>query len=196
MVPEIDDPVLFEGAFQFGMEPVPLALIPIAVLLLLQLKDPPAGELEKVPMDIISEGQTVTSLKELTTGVGLIMILKLTEAPEHPAAVAITVICEVKFEPVLFTGAVQLGILPTPEEADKPTVEKLPLAVQLNVDPPTELLNEIADIVAPGQALTSETAATVGLGFTVTVTEEVTDVPHVLVTFLLYNVVVVSTGGS
>ena len=64
------------------------------------------------------------------------------------------------------------------------------------MDPTTALLKDIVDIVAPGQALTSEIAATVGFGLTVIVIVEVTDVPHVLVTFLLYNVVEVSVGGS
>jgi hypothetical protein len=74
--------------------------------------------------------------KALITGVGLMVIVKITVVLVHPLIVAVTETVEVITAPVLFTGATYDVISPIPLAA-RPTA--VFVFVQLNISPPPVL---------------------------------------------------------
>jgi len=109
-------------------------------------------------------GQTLISEKEVMTGVGLIVTVKVTGALAQPLAVAVTDIVAVILKLVRFAGAAYETIFPAPLVA-KPIAALL--LVQLKMAPATLLENAPGLIELVGQTIILETAATTGVGLTV-----------------------------
>lgn len=106
--------VLFVGADQEVMLPVPLATRPIRVLEFDQMKVPPAGTLTKAGTLIVLPGQTAIFETGDTVGVGYTVTEKFIADPAQPLRVGITAILPTKDEPVLFGGAGHALIFPDP----------------------------------------------------------------------------------
>jgi len=70
IVPVIFDPVLFVGAFQLGIFPLPLVAKPIAILEFVHKNVAPDGVLAKLPMLIGEPGQTAILVTCITVGAG------------------------------------------------------------------------------------------------------------------------------
>jgi hypothetical protein len=98
-------------------------------------------------------------------GVEFTVIVKANAGPVTPFAVGVTVIVATTGEAPAFV-AVKLAMFPEPLAA-RPI--EVVLFVQLNVVPDTAPLNVTAVVAAPLATVWFETAATVGVGFTVTV---------------------------
>jgi hypothetical protein len=156
--------------------PVPLVPIPIAELELVQLIFAP-GTLLANGMFTDSVGQNSLLVTAVTTGSGLIVILKVFVGPGHEFLVADTVMVATNGAPVVFTGAVYAPILPVPL-AGKPTA--VLSLVQLNVSlPPVFAVKLIAEIGASEQATTSAIVFTIGVGLIVIVNVFLLGVPLV-----------------
>ena len=70
IVPVIFDPVLFVGAFQLGILPLPVAAKPIAILEFVHENVAPDGILTKLPILIDAPGQTAMLFICVTVGAG------------------------------------------------------------------------------------------------------------------------------
>jgi len=112
----INVPVLLDGVVHGGIEPLPLAAIPIAVFELIHENVPPFGTLEKLPISIGELEQEAMSFIGDISGVGYIITEKLKGFPEQKVEEGVTVIIPSILEPVLLAGAVHALMLPLPPE--------------------------------------------------------------------------------
>jgi hypothetical protein len=96
-----------------GIFPVPATSSPIAVLVLDQEKEVPLTVPVKFTADELAPLHIDWSGTALTTGVGLMAIVKLCEVPTQLSAVGVTVIVDVSIAEELFT-ATKEGIEPVP----------------------------------------------------------------------------------
>jgi hypothetical protein len=151
--------------------PFPLAPIPMAVLLLVQLNVAPAGLLLKVVEGTLSPLQTAMLLGTLIVGPGLTVIV-YELVPVQPDRVAVTLIVDVIGELVVLI-ALNDGMLPFP-------LAPIPMAVLLFVqlyDPPAgEVEKLVADTAAPLHIVMSDGTVTTGFEPEETVCVLVTDV--------------------
>src|SRR5580704_8354339 len=143
------------------MSPVPLADIPINALLLVQLITAPATLL--LSGIVIGEpGQKLWLATAVTTGSGLMVIVKVVAAPVQPFFTAVTLTVPTIGTPVVLVAAVKADMFPEPLAAR--LINGL-LLVQLNVSPPPVLaVKLIAPIPAPEHTVTLLTALTTGEG--------------------------------
>src|SRR5882757_4834270 len=160
IVPTMSAPVLLVGAV-YIMSPVPLAVIPMAALVLVQLSTAPATLLVKgILIDVA--GQTATFATAVTTGWGLTVMVNVVAAPVHVAFVPVTLMVATIGTPVMLVAAVKPAMLPVPLATRLISVL---LLVQLNVSPPRVLaVKLIAPIGAPEQTVMLLTAVTTGVG--------------------------------
>ena len=114
IVPVIATPVLFGGAVQVGIVPVPEAGSPIAVFVFVQVKIAPLGVVVNPGMDTGSLGQTSISATGSMIGVGIIVTVNVS-VPLQPSSSEVTMIVPTMSKPVLFGGAIQAGIFPVPK---------------------------------------------------------------------------------
>jgi hypothetical protein len=120
--------------------------------------------------------EQIVAALAVIVGSGLIVIVKVNGDPVQPANVGVTTIAAViGLVPGLV--AVNEGNPPVPLTARPIAVFEL---VQLNVAPAGVLANEFAPIVVPAQALTFDSAFTLGVGLTVTVDTAVPVQPEVV----------------
>lgn len=164
MVPEIgDNPGLV--AINDGTSPVPLAPNPIAILLLVHVKVPPAGTLANAEAGTVAPLQTEKFAGTTTVGVGLTVMVYEEGVPGQPSTVEITVMVAVIGVDPGFV-AVNEGTLPVPFAGN-------PIAVLLTVHeyvPPAGMLaNTVPGTKAPLQTVKLEGTTTVGVGLTVIV---------------------------
>ena len=152
-------------AVKAGMLPVPFAPSPIAVLVLVQVKLPPAGVLTKLLASTVALLHTIVSAGTSTVGVGFTVMVKLDGVPAQPLTVGVTVIVAVMGAVVVLV-AVKLGILPV-SLAAKPIVTSEFVHKKL---PPIGVLTKIGGFTtALLHTVMFAGTVTVGVGFTVMV---------------------------
>ena len=152
-------------AVNAGMLPLPFAPNPIAVLVLVHVKLPPAGVLIKFVATTIALLHTVVSEGTVTIGVGFTVIVKIDAVPAQPLTVGVTVIVAMMGAVVVLV-AVKLGMLPV-SLAAKPIVGSEFVQEKL---PPLGLLTKIGGLTtALLHTVMFAGTVTVGVGFTVMV---------------------------
>jgi hypothetical protein len=157
------------AAVQLGILPVPLAPKPVLVVLLVHVNVPPGGTLAKLVAATVAPGQTVLFAGTVgadIVGVGFTVMVNVLGGPAQPFAVGVTVTVLVIGEPVLFTPAVNTGVLPLPLA---PNPVPVLLFVHVTVPPGGVVDNVCEGTEAPGQAVTGAGTLAVGAGLTVTV---------------------------
>ena len=155
-------------ALKPGTFPVPLALSPMLVLLLVQVKVAPAGTLVKLVPATAVPGHTVLfagTVAGFTIGLGLTVMVKVFDVPAQPFTVGVTVMVPV------------MGVLPELVEV-KPGTLPVPLApspmevllfVQAKVPPVGVLVKVDAGTATPGHTLILAGTLATGIGLTVIV---------------------------
>jgi len=161
---------------------LPDAGIPLVVLLFVQAKVLPGIGPPMVICGFVAVLQMLILGSELTVGVGLTVMMKDCVGPGQPLAVGVTVMVP-EILAVVGLVAVNEGISPIP---DAPSPIAGLLLVQLKVVPPTVPTNGTAVVASPLHTVCGPTAATVGVGFTVTGVVAVAEVHPSATTYRLY----------
>ncbi len=145
--------------------PVPPPVNPMAVLVFVHVKDPPAGTLVKVEAGILSPLQTVISEGTVTVGVGFTVIVNDDGVPGHPLTAGVT---EMLAEMGAVPGLVEVkeGIFPVPLEASPMAVLSLD---HVNVPPAGVDVKLVAETISLLQTDKFAGTVTVGVGLTVMV---------------------------
>ena len=171
MVAVTGAPLLFTAAKVGIVAPAPEAAKPIDVLLFVQLKTVPITVPEKLIVAVGEPLQTVWLAGAAeAVGVGLIVIVNCTGAPEQVTPLLVNEAVTVK---VAVTGtfvlleAVKVGTLPTPLVGARPIV--CGVRDQEKVAPDTLLVNTTDGTVAPLQCVWLTIGVTAGIGLTVIV---------------------------
>lgn len=152
-------------AIKAGTAPLPEAVSPIVVSLLLHKNVAPAGILEKLAIGAIEPLHTETELSVNTLGLGFTAIERAAEVPTHPANTGITEMVAVTNDEEVFV-ALNAAIAPVPLLAIPIEVCVL---VQLNVAPDGVLLKVSSGSESPSQTALAKGTVTTGVGLTVIV---------------------------
>ena len=166
ILPVILLPEEFEPALKEGILLLPDAARPIAVLLLVQANEAPAGTLTKFPMLTNEPGHTKTLDIVLAEGVGLIVTVKLKGEPGQPLREGVTDIVPTILAPTL-EGAVHELMLPLPLEPKPIAVFEL---AHVKEAPAGVLAKAGIDMVSPGHTVIFDMAFTDGSVLIVRVT--------------------------
>ena len=156
-------------AVKAAILPVPDAVSPIDVLLLVQLYTVPATGPVMVTAVVVAPLHTTWLAIAFTDGVGFTVIVKVIGVPVQvtPPFVKLAVTVMVAVTGALVTlVAIKLAILPVPLAARPMDVV---LFVQLNTVPLTGLVKFTAAVALPLHLTWLTTGFTVGIGFTITV---------------------------
>jgi hypothetical protein len=164
-------PLLFTAVNVGIVAPEPLAARPMDVLLLVQLKTVPITVPEKLIVAVGEPLQTVwLAGAAVAVGVGLIVIVNCTGAPEQVTPLLVNEAVTVKVAvtgAVVVLEAVKAGTLPTPLVVARPIV--CAVRDHEKVAPGTLLVNTTEGTAAPLQCVWLATGVTDGIGFTVIV---------------------------
>ena len=163
-VPVMVAEVVFD-ADQEAIFPEPDDASPIDVVLLVQLKEVPDTEAANVTPLVVAVLQYVCGLTAVTVGVGYTPIVNDCDDPVQEFATGVTETVPV-FRAFVEFAPVKDAMFPLPEEA-RPIEDKL--LVQLYVVPLTAPVKATAAVLNVLHTVWLVIAATVGVGFTVTV---------------------------
>ena len=152
-------------ATKLAISPLPLPASPIEASLFVQAKVVPLTGLVKLIAEVFSVLQYVTSETASTVAVGYTVMVMLSGVPTQPLAVGVTVIVAVTVALVRLAAA-KLAMSPLPLAANPIEAS---LLVQAKVVPATGLVKFIATVFSVLQYVTSVTASTIAVGYTVIV---------------------------